>query len=69
MGYPFGEIGSAVLAMFPPKVLLTTSQVVKRGDVGETLIDALGAKISCVYQHLSSYQYKSQNYEGCYGDN
>jgi len=34
MGYPFGQFGSAVLAIFAPKVLPTPSLLVK-GNVGE----------------------------------
>lgn len=43
MEYPSDQVGSAVLAMFPPKILPTTSLMV-RGDVGETVLDDLGAK-------------------------
>lgn len=71
MEYPFGEVGSAVLAMFPPKILPTTSLVVKGGGriLKGQCLKLWDPKLSCIYQHLSSYQYKPQNYEGYYGEN
>ena len=38
MEYPFGQFGSAVLAMSPPKILPTPSLLGGGGNVGETAL-------------------------------
>jgi len=73
MEYPFGQFGSAVLAMFPPKILPTPSLLAfVGGNIGETSLMlckycSAVAKTLVYYQRLSSYKYKAQHYEGCYG--
>ena len=44
------------------------------GNFGETALMlwehcSAGAKTLVCYQHRSSYQYRAQHYEGCYGEN
>ena len=74
MEYPFGQFGSAVLDLSPPKILPTPSLLVRGGNAGETALmlwehcSAVAKTLVC-YQHLSSYQYRAQHYEGCYGEN
>ena len=71
--YPFGHFGSAVLALSPPNLLPTPSLLgFGGGVVGETAsmlwehCSAVAKTLVC-YQHPSSYNYKAQHYEGCYG--
>lgn len=73
MGYSSGQLGSAVLAMSPPKTL-HTPQHCWGEDVGETALMlcqyfSAVAKTQMCYQHLSSYQYRTHHWEGCCGEN
>ena len=45
MEYPFGQFGSAVLAVSPPKILPTPSLLV-RGECWRDSLDAVGALLS-----------------------
>jgi len=71
--YPFGQFGSAVLAMSLPKLLPTPWPVAFGGWVGGTALMvfkyclAVAKTLGC-YQHLPSYKCKAQHYEGCYGE-
>lgn len=72
MGYPFGQIESAVLVMSPPKILPTTS-LLMRGNVGDAALIlwehcSAVARTLVYYPHLSSYQYITQHCEGCCGE-
>jgi len=75
MEYPFSQLVSTVWAMSPSNLLPTPSLVAfGRGvGVGKTALvlceycSAVGKTLVC-YQHLSSYKYKAQCYEGGYGE-
>jgi len=67
---PLLSFGSAVLTMSPPKILPSPSLLEVVGNVGETalmLCKHCSAEVKTLmcYQHLSSYQYKAQQHEGC----
>ena len=76
MEHPFGQLGSAVLAMSPHKLLPTPSLLAfgvggVGGQFGEMALMLWEhcpgvAKTLVCYQHLSSY--KAEHYEGCYGE-
>lgn len=61
MEYPFGQCGSAVLPVLP------TPNPLVRGDSLDAVSPAVTRTLVC-YQHLSSYKYKPQHYEGCGGE-
>ena len=66
MEYPFGQFGSAVLAVSPPKLLPTPSLL-----LGGMLERSLGAvtKPWCVTNTSLAASTTAQRDEGCCGDN